>query len=178
MMATLPALMLPLIWEFKEPKDIPIRSTKDQCMEIWSTVCSRAVWQPLGFVYLYNVLQVGNVAWREFLKSVLGFTANQLNILLIVAYVLLWLGIMAYKFYFITYSWRKVYVATTLLNGILSALQVLLIQGITFGLSPFLFALGDDAFADFIAGIQFLVRTYSSSLLDRLSFTFLTFILV
>ena len=36
-------------------------------------------------------------------------------------------------------------------------MQVLLIKGFTFGLSPFVFALGDDVFADFIAGIQFLV---------------------
>jgi len=48
---------------------------------------------------------------------------------------------------------------TTLINGVLSALQVLLILGITFGMSPFLFALGDDVFADFISGIQFLPTT-------------------
>jgi hypothetical protein len=35
----------------------------------------------------------------------------------------------------------------------------LLIKGITFGLSPFLFALGDDAMAELIAGIQFLPTT-------------------
>lgn len=40
-----------------------------------------------------------------------------------------------------------VYIITTLLNGVFSFLQVLLILGITFGLSDFLFALGDDAFA-------------------------------
>ncbi len=64
---------------------------------------------------------------------------------------------MAYKYYFIKFSWRTIYIATTLLNGFLSLLQILLIQGITFGLSPFVFALGDDIFADFIAGVQFLV---------------------
>jgi hypothetical protein len=40
-----------------------------------------------------------------------------------------------------------VYISTTILNGVFSFLQVLLILGITFGLSDFLFALGDDAFA-------------------------------
>jgi hypothetical protein len=110
-------------------------------------------------VYLYNVLQVGNAAWKQFLKTVLAFTSDQLNSLLIVAYVLLWLGIMAYKRYFIHWSWRTVYVFTTLLNGLFSSLQILLIKGRTFGLSPFLFALGDDAMADFIAGIQFLPTT-------------------
>ena len=159
LMAGLPSLILPLIYNLKEKKDVEVASTKEQCGEIWNTVCSRAVWQPMGFVYLYNVLQVGNAAWKQFLKTVLEFTSNQLNSLLIVAYVLLWLGIMAYKKFFITWSWRSVYLSTTLLNGIFSALQILLIKGITFGLSPFLFALGDDAFADFIGGIQFLPTT-------------------
>ena len=113
----------------------------------------------MGFVYLYNLLQVPNAAWREFLKTSLGFTSNQLNAMLISAYVLLYLGILAYKYYFIKWSWRAVYIGTTLLNGILSALQILLIKGITFGLSPFLFALGDDAMAELIAGIQFLPTT-------------------
>lgn len=49
---------------------------------------------------------------------------------------------------------------TTTLNAVFSALQVLLIQGITFGLSPFMFALGDDIFADFLGGIQFLVSRF------------------
>ena len=159
LMAGLPALIVPLVNMLKETKNVPVASTKKQCSEIWTTVCSRAVWQPMGFVYLYNVLQVGNAAWKQYLKTVLGFTANQLNALLIAAYVLLWLGIMAYKKFFITWSWRSVYISTTLLNGLFSALQILLIKGITFGLSPFLFALGDDCFADFIGGIQFLPTT-------------------
>ncbi|KAL3796161.1 hypothetical protein HJC23_000664 [Cyclotella cryptica] len=159
LMAGLPASIVPLVYILKETKDVPVASTKEQCSEIWSTVCSRAVWQPMGFVYLYNVLQVGNAAWKQFLKTVLGFTSNQLNSLLIAAYVLLWMGIMAYKKFFISWSWRSVYVSTTLLNGVFSALQILLIKGITFGLSPFLFALGDDCFADFIGGIQFLPTT-------------------
>lgn len=157
LMSILPLCILPTLCWLSEEKNAPVKSTKDQCNEIWKTVCSRAVWQPMGFVYLYNLFQVGNSAWREFLKTVLHFTANQLNIMLIIAYVLLYFGILAYKYFFINWSWRSVYIITTLLNGVLSALQVLLIMGITFGLSPFLFALGDDAFAEFIGGIQFLV---------------------
>lgn len=51
------------------------------------------------------------------------------------------------------------YIGTTLLNGVFSILQVFLIYGITFGLNPFWFTLGDDAFAEFISGIQFLPNT-------------------
>eukprot|EP00815_Leptocylindrus_aporus_P000986 CAMPEP_0116055494 /NCGR_PEP_ID=MMETSP0322-20121206/3442_1 /TAXON_ID=163516 /ORGANISM="Leptocylindrus danicus var. apora, Strain B651" /LENGTH=518 /DNA_ID=CAMNT_0003539111 /DNA_START=64 /DNA_END=1621 /DNA_ORIENTATION=- len=159
LLAIFPLFILPIVYVYKERYNVKVKSPGDQCKEIWSTVCSRAVWQPMGFVYLYNTLQVGNAAWREFLKTVLEFSSNQLNSLLIIAYVLLYLGILAYKYYFIRWSWRAVYIWTTLLNGVLSALQILLIEGITFGLSPYVFALGDDAMADFIGGIQFLPTT-------------------
>ena len=137
-----------------EDNEIPISSTREQCNEIWKTVCSQAVWQPMGFVYLYNTLQVGNAAWRQFMVTTLKFTTCQLNLLLVVGLVLLYLGIIAYKYYFISWSWRTVYIWTTGLNGIFSLLQVCLITGFTFGLSNFWFALGDDVFAEFIQGIQ------------------------
>ena len=118
--------------------------------QIWATVCSRAVWQPMAFVYIYNVLQIGNSAWKQYLVSTLGFTSVELNSLLIASYVLLYVGVMAYKYYFIKWSWRSVYIITTAINGVLSMLQILLIQGITFGLGAFWFSLGDDAMAEFI----------------------------
>ena len=170
LMAVLPLLILPTLHYLSEDRHAEVKSTYEQCQEIWKTVCSRAVWQPMGFVYLYNLLQVSNGAWRDFSKTVLKFTSFQLNVILNVAYVLLYLGVLAYKYFFIKWSWRSVYVFTTLLNGFFSALQVLLIYRITFGLSPFLFALGDDAFAEFIGGIQFLVSD-TSVVLILLHFT-------
>lgn len=159
LLSTLPLIILPLVYWLQEEKNAPIAPTSAQCKEIWNTVRSRAVWQPLGFVYLYNVLQVGNVAWKEYLKTTLGFTAAQLNSIYVVACVLLYVGVVVYKYYLINWSWRTVYVVTTVLNGVFSFLQVLLILGITFGLSNFVFALGDDAFAELIGGIQFLPTT-------------------
>lgn len=75
LLSLLPLSILPLVYWLQEDKDAPVAPTSAQCKEIWNTVRSRAVWQPLGFVYLYNVLQVGNVAWKEYLKTTLGFTA-------------------------------------------------------------------------------------------------------
>jgi hypothetical protein len=91
------------------------------------------------------------------LKSNLFFTEAQINYLLIASYVLLYLGTLMYKHCFLRASWRRVYHVCILLNGVFSALQLLLITGHTFGLSPFLFALGDEAFAEFVRGVQFLV---------------------
>lgn len=107
--------------------------------------------------YFFNLFQVPNGAWRQFLKSVLHFNEAQLNIFVILSFFLLYVGILVYKNYFIQASWRNVYLVCMLLNGVFSALQLLLISGDTFGISPFIFALGDDVFADFISGIQFLV---------------------
>jgi MFS family permease len=159
-MALLPSALVAIpLWNFVEDWNPEIASVKDQCKEIWKTVCSRAVWQPMGFVYLYNCLQIGNGAWKQYLRSVLNFSSEELNWLLIISYVLLYLGVMFYKYYLIKYSWRKIYYITTSLNFVLSMLQVFLLLGVTFGLSNFLFALGDDAMAEFINGIQFLPTT-------------------
>jgi hypothetical protein len=98
LLALLPLTIVPFVVLFSEPKDIAVAPIKEQCQEIYSTVCSRAVWQPLGFVFLYNILQVGNSAWKQFLRTNLGFTACQLNMLLISAYILIYLGVLTYKY--------------------------------------------------------------------------------
>jgi hypothetical protein len=57
-MAVLPLCILPPLVALAEQPNVAVKPTKQQWMEIWNTVCSRAVWQPMGFVYLYNILQV------------------------------------------------------------------------------------------------------------------------
>ena len=137
-----------------------LRSLRDRCHDIWTTVKSRSVWQPMAFVYCYNLLQVSNGAWRQFLKTNLHFSEAQLNCLMIAAYILLFLGTIFYKQFFLGISWRAVYLVCILCTGVLSALQLLLITGNTFDISPFFFALGDDAAAEFIKGIQYLVSEH------------------
>jgi hypothetical protein len=150
------SVMTPLIYYFAEDANIPIPPTSHQCQEIWSTVCQRSVWQPMAFVYGYNLLQVSNAAWRQFLSTVYGFTAANLNALLVVSYVMLYLGTLSYKYCCLHMSWRRIYQSCLLFNAVLSSMQLLLIQGRTFGLPPFVFALGDDAMAELLQGIQFL----------------------
>ena len=159
LLAFLPLSILPLVYILLEVRNDALPSTWDQCGEIWKTVSSRAVWQPLGFVFAYNFLQITNAAWREFQRTVLHFTSCQINLLGLVGYILLYVGILTYKYYLMNYSWRNIYILTTLANGFFSMFQILLIYGITFGLSPFWFALGDDVFLDFVEGIQFLPTT-------------------
>jgi MFS family permease len=159
LLALIPAVTFPLCYLLKEERNVPIRSVSAQCNEIWDTVCSRSVWEPMGFIYLFNLLQVQNAAWRQFLRTVWSFSDSELNDLLVASYVLLYVGTMVYKYCFLQISWRHVYLGCILLNGVFSGLQLLFIRGKTLGLSPFWFALGDDAMAEFIAGVQFLPCT-------------------
>ena len=135
---------------------ILIKPVQEQCREIWHTVCSRSVWEPMAFVYMFNLCQVSNAAWRQFLVTVYHFTADNLNALLVVSYILVYLGTIIYKNCLLNTSWRWIYQACICLNLIVSLLQLLLIRGHTWNISPFVFALGDDAFAEFLNGIQFL----------------------
>ena len=117
------------------------------------------MWQPLAFIYIYNVLQIGNGAWNQYLRTILHFTSTQINMISIVSSVLLYVGVVSYKTYMLSWSWRYLYFSTTLINLFFSVMQLSLIANITFGLSPFFFALGDDALSTFIDGIQFLPQT-------------------
>jgi hypothetical protein len=79
-----------------------------------------------------------------------------MNSLLIASYVLLYVGTLTYKCCFLHASWQRIYQVCIALNALFSGLQLLLIRNVTFGLSPFVFALGDDAFSEFLEGVQFL----------------------
>lgn len=158
-LALLPLLVVPAVYALAEKRNVPVRSTREQCRELWTTVCSRAVWQPLGFVFVFNLLQVNNAAWKQYLRTVRDFSAARLNALYIVATVLLYVGVMVYKYCFLGWSWRTVYLITALLNGLFSTLQLLLIINVTLGLDPLWFAMGDEAMTEFTQGMQFVPVT-------------------
>ncbi|GAX28400.1 hypothetical protein FisN_4Hh410 [Fistulifera solaris] len=150
-----PLLLLPLIALMDEDTSVQPH-IREQCNEIWRTVCRRSVWQPMAFIYIFNLFQVSNAAWRQFLSTRLSFGASQLNVLLVVSYIFLYIGSLTYKCCFLHLSWRRLYQVSIGINCILSSLQLLLIRQKTFGIPPYWFSLGDDAFAEFIVGIQFL----------------------
>jgi hypothetical protein len=68
-------------------------------------------------VYLFNLLQVTNGAWRQFLKTVYGFSAEELNELLTASYVLLYVGTLVYKYFMLKWSWRSVFIISILLKS-------------------------------------------------------------
>jgi MFS family permease len=149
---------LPNSQEERYAQVAPVRS---QVHAIWKTVSSRSVFQPMAFVYLFNVVQFGNAAWSQYLYTVLEFSTAQLNSILVISEVLLFVGVVAYKQYMRGWSWRNVYWMVIIANCFFSVLQIMLIRGANraMGIGDFWFALGDEAMVEFAAGVQFLPCT-------------------
>mmetsp|Transcript_3447 Transcript_3447/g.6340 ORF Transcript_3447/g.6340 Transcript_3447/m.6340 type:complete len:592 (+) Transcript_3447:89-1864(+) len=161
-LALCPVCVIALPWSWlKEERYAPVAPVRAQCKEIWRTVSNRSVFQPMAFVYLFNVVQIGNAAWTQYLYTVLKFSTAQLNSILVAVEVLLFAGVLCYKQFLRGWSWRSVYVLCIGLNAIVSALQVMLIYGAnrSLGIPDFAFALGDEGMLEFIAGVQFLPLT-------------------
>ena len=51
------------------------KSVKEQINDIWQMVQLKAVWKPMAFIYVYNLLQTPNVAWNSYLQLTLKFPA-------------------------------------------------------------------------------------------------------
>jgi len=133
-------------WFLEEERGAAMSTVKEQCAVIWSTVSNRGVFQPMAFVYLFNVFQIGNAAWTQYMYTVLKFSTFQINGILIASEVLLFLGVICYKEFMRKWSWRSVYVLCISLNAVFSGLQVMLIYGVNrrLGIPDFMFALGDE----------------------------------
>mmetsp|Transcript_17770 Transcript_17770/g.25927 ORF Transcript_17770/g.25927 Transcript_17770/m.25927 type:complete len:527 (-) Transcript_17770:480-2060(-) len=148
--------VLPLLKETCE-NTVP-RPIVEQCIEIWTAVQKRNIWEPMIFIYLYNVFQIPNAAWSSFLIDGIHMSDFQLGLISISGSVFSWVGLVVYKKFFFRSNWRAIYLWTTIFTMFFSILQLLLIFRINrkFGLGDLAFALGDDAAAEFIGAIQFL----------------------
>ena len=138
-------ILLPWTW-LHEERYAAVLPVREQLHSIWRTISSRSVFQPMAFVYLFNAVQFGNAAWNQFLYTVLEFSTAQLNSILVISEVLLFVGVVTYKQYMRGWSWRNVYWLVIGLNAIFSVLQIMLIYQTNrkLGVPDFWFALGDE----------------------------------
>ena len=119
----------------------------------------KAVWKPMTFIYVYNLLQTPNVAWNSYLQLTLEFPAWFIGFVALVGSIMTFLGIVIYKRYFMKSSWRAIYVVSSLLTTMFSCMQLILIFGWNeryLHISNYPFAMGDDVIQQFLGGIQFL----------------------
>ena len=136
--------------------DVP--NVHEQMAEIWETIKLKAVWKPMAFVYIFNILQVPNVAWQSFLQLSLHFEPWMLGLSVILGSLMTFVGILAYKHFFFDASWRSIYIWSTILTAFFSFLQLALIFQLNqyLYISDYFFSLGDDVITQYISGIQFL----------------------
>ncbi|CAM9611590.1 unnamed protein product [Ectocarpus sp. 6 AP-2014] len=163
--AIFPMLFMgPWVWSLRETAvvtdgNVPIEQRlRQQCTEVFRALEQKAVYGPMGLIFIYNLLQVPNAAWRSFLVIGLSFSNFELGVLGVIGSLMASLGLLAYKKWFFHSSWRKLYVWTTLIVSFFSAFQILLILRVNkmFGIGDLVFSVGDDCIADFVSSIQFL----------------------
>lgn len=116
----------------------------------------RAVWQPLGYLFLYNMMQVPNAAWMNFLVKGLKFSEFDLGLLSISSAIMTMVGLSMYKIWCFHTSFRSIYVITTVLGSFFSLLQLVLVYrwNRQFGMPDTVFALGDNTFMQFASALQ------------------------
>jgi len=152
------ALLFPTVIHLFELKG-EVKSVRHQMADIWKMVQLRAVWRPMAFIYTFNLFQIPNVAWASYLQLTLKFPAWFLGLIGFIGSLMTFSGIVVYKKYFFKSSWRAIYVWSSVITTLFSAMQLALIFQINervFGISNYPFAMGDDVLQQFLAGIQFL----------------------
>jgi hypothetical protein len=95
--SAVPAVLLsvsfwPLL-EFASKRGLP--RFDEQLSEVWRTLQLRAVWRPMIFIYMFDVMQVPNSAWTNFLVWGLNFNDRQLGYLTMTSALVSWLGYIA-----------------------------------------------------------------------------------
>lgn len=59
--------------DYEEDDASLLKAVLLQLDDIWNTVQLKAVWRPMAFVYVFNILQTPNVAWQSYLQLTLHF---------------------------------------------------------------------------------------------------------
>lgn len=116
----------------------------------------RAVGQPLGYLFLYNMMQVPNASWTNFLVKGLKFSEFDLGLLSLSSAVMTMVGLSMYKVWCFHTSFRSIYVITTVLGSVFSLLQLVLVYrwNQRLGMPDTVFALGDNTFMQFASALQ------------------------
>ena len=83
-------IVLPLTWPLIEISSgaIPFESISDQFIELWNIVQMRCLWQPMAFIFLFNMLTVPNAAYQNFLLLGLGLSPLYMGVLDITATII------------------------------------------------------------------------------------------
>ena len=158
--ALLPVLFfLPSFWPLEEQASKhALPDFSEQISSIWQLLQEKVVWTPITFIFTYNLMQIPNSAWTNFLVVGLDFTDFELGVITIAQAVLFWVGMIVYKKWFFTTSWRWIYIYTGAIGALFSLGQIVLVKqwNTQIGIPDLWFALGDSAISTLVAAIQYM----------------------
>ena len=121
--------VVPFVWPLIEiASDTAFESFGQQMWAIWGIVQMRSLWEPMSFVFIYNVLQIPNAAFSNFLLLGLGFSSLYMGILNITSTVITLVAMIIYQKFFFSIGIRAVFIWSTIAGIFISAAQVALIM--------------------------------------------------
>ena len=128
----------------------------EQLVAIKRTLDLRAVWEPMSFIFAFNVFMLSNPAWYNFEIAGLGFNSMDLGIINVGVTSFTFFGYLLYSMYLMDSSWRTVYVISIVGGVIFSFMEVILEMkwNEDWGIPPLVFAFGDQAFVMMTLALQ------------------------
>lgn len=145
---------LPSLIEFNS--GMKVAPIHEQLVAIKKTLDLRAVWEPMSFIFLFNVFMLSNPAWYNFEIEGLGFDSLDLGIINVGVASFTFLGYLLYSMYLMDSSWRTVYAISIVGGVVFSFMEVILEMkwNENWGVPALVFAFGDEAFAKMTLALQ------------------------
>ena len=127
-------------------------SIQNLIWDLWLVLQKRAIWRPMIFLYIFNVMQIPNSSWSNFIVVGLNFTSRDLGYLSLGSSFISLLGYTFFRTFLFDTSWRTIYVSTCTVALIFTLLEVLLVLRINvqLGISDVWFAVGEDLVLTFV----------------------------
>ena len=127
-------------------------SIRNLIWDLWQVLQKRAIWRPMIFLYIFNVLQIPNSSWSNFIVVGLNFTSRDLGYLSLGSSFISLLGYSYFRTFLFDTSWRTIYMTTCTIALIFTLLEIILVLRINvqLGISDVWFAVGEDLVLTFV----------------------------
>ena len=155
--AFMPVLFVgPFLYQLVEiTTGTPKVSLKERVALILDVLKLRAVWEPMTFVFIYNIFMTTNPSWYNFEVLALGFDSFDLGLINIGTAMFLFFGYSFYAAFLMDTSWRTTFIGGTCFGALFGLGQLVLENKWNKGWAPdIIFAFGDQAFYQFCIALQ------------------------
>ncbi len=131
---------------------------KENTERIWEAVQLNSIWQPMIFVYIWNILPNDGDAWVNFLMGPLRFSDDEYSYILAIGTASGAVGALLYKTCLKTTGLHIIFYSTIVVSTILSCIPFILITraNVEWGIPDFAFAMGNEVINDVAGFIMYM----------------------